>query len=76
MHGGTSLGVGRTGKEEKQGRQRRAGYAVLMPGMSHPTQVYHAVLHGERPAVPPREELPGPDTATFAGLDAYCQLMR
>lgn len=40
------------------------------------TQVFHAVLHGERPPVPLVEELPGLDTAQFGGLDAYCQLMR
>ncbi|KAL4441802.1 hypothetical protein ABPG77_003718 [Micractinium sp. CCAP 211/92] len=34
------------------------------------------VLQGERPQVPPYEALPGPDTASFAGLDAYVQLMR
>ncbi len=26
--------------------------------------------------MPPREALPGPDTASWAGLDAYVQLMR
>ena len=41
-----------------------------------PLQVRRKVLAGERPAVPPREALPGPDTAEFAGLDDYCQLMR
>ncbi|KAL4434012.1 hypothetical protein ABPG75_000453 [Micractinium tetrahymenae] len=34
------------------------------------------VLEGGRPAVQPREALPGPDTAGFEGLDAYLQLMR
>lgn len=41
-----------------------------------PVQVYHAVLHGERPRIPSRKELPGPDPEGFAGLDAYCQLIR
>lgn len=36
----------------------------------------YAILQGERPAVPPRRELPGPDTLAFAGLDQYCALMR
>lgn len=30
---------------------------------------------GERPVVPPREQLPGVDTPQFAGLDAYLELM-
>ena len=34
------------------------------------------MLEGLRPHVPSRASLPGPDTATFAGLDAYIQLMR
>ena len=34
------------------------------------------VLEGLRPEVPPRAELPGPDTATYAGLDAFVQLMQ
>ena len=33
-------------------------------------------MSGGRPDVPPREALPGPDTAGWAGLDAYLQLMR
>ncbi len=33
-------------------------------------------MEGLRPQVPPRIALPGPDTLAFAGLDAYCQLMR
>lgn len=36
----------------------------------------YAVLQGERPEVPPRAALPGPDTLAFTGLDAYIQLMR
>ena len=36
----------------------------------------HAATFHSRAGVPPRKELPGPDTAGFAGLDAYCQLMR
>ncbi len=39
-------------------------------------QIALLVLQGERPQVPPYEALPGPDTASFAGLDAYVQLMR
>lgn len=33
------------------------------------------LLKGERLPIPPREALPGPDTAAFAGLDAYCALL-
>lgn len=39
-------------------------------------QIGHAVVSGERPAVPPRDQLPGPDTADWTGLDSYLQLMR
>ena len=38
--------------------------------------VARSVMSGRRPEVPPREALPGLDTASFAGLSAYCQLMR
>lgn len=34
------------------------------------------VLEGLRPEVPSREELPGPDAATFAGLDDFVALMQ
>lgn len=33
-------------------------------------------MAGERPDIPPWEELPGCDAAAFAGLDEYCQLIR
>lgn len=33
------------------------------------------VIAGVRPELPAPEVLPGPDTAAFAGLDAYCQLI-
>lgn len=39
-------------------------------------QIMYAVLQGERPAIPPRHELPGPDTLSFSGLDAYIALMK
>lgn len=39
-------------------------------------QIVQLVAAGGRPEVPPRRALPGPDSAGFAGLDAYCQLMR
>ncbi len=39
-------------------------------------QIMYAVLQGERPPIPPRRELPGPDTLAFSGLDAYIQLMK
>lgn len=34
------------------------------------------VLDGGRPVVPPLDELPGPDTAQFAGMEAYIELMQ
>lgn len=39
-------------------------------------QIGAKVVAGERLALPPREELPGPDTASFAGLEAYCALIQ
>lgn len=39
-------------------------------------QLAQAVVRGERPPVPPRQQLPGPGAAAFAGLDDYCVLMR
>ncbi|KAI7840643.1 hypothetical protein COHA_005664 [Chlorella ohadii] len=41
-----------------------------------PFKVGATIMAGGRPEVPPREALPGPDTATWSGLDAYLQLMR
>ena len=38
--------------------------------------IAHLVLNGSRPEVPPPGALPGPNPTGFAGLDAYCQLMR
>jgi serine/threonine protein kinase len=34
------------------------------------------VLEELRPEVPSRAELPGPDAATYAGLDAFVELMQ
>jgi serine/threonine protein kinase len=42
----------------------------------NPWQLAAGVISGKRPAVPPREALPGPDTAQFGGLDAYIALMQ
>ena len=39
-------------------------------------QIGAKVVAGERLELPPREALPGPDTAAFAGLDAYCALIQ
>ena len=39
-------------------------------------QVGATIRQGGRPEVPPRQALPGPDTAAWAGLDAYVHLMR
>lgn len=33
-------------------------------------------MDGHRLPIPPRDQLPGPDTARFAGLDAYIALMQ
>ena len=44
-------------------------------GAANPWQLASRVMAGERLEVPPREALPGPDTAGWAGLDAYVQLM-
>lgn len=41
-----------------------------------PFKIMQAVLSGERPVVPPLDALPGPDNASFAGMDSYMQLMR
>ena len=49
--------------------------AMLHP-LAHPMQVAATIRRGGRPDVPPRAALPGPDTAGWAGLEAYVQLMR
>ncbi|PRW51177.1 Serine threonine- kinase CTR1 [Chlorella sorokiniana] len=41
-----------------------------------PFKLGATIRQGGRPDVPPRNQLPGPDTAGWAGLDAYLQLMR
>lgn len=40
------------------------------------SQVRRVVLDGRRPEVQPQDQLPGPDTARWAGLGGYLQLMR
>ena len=45
-------------------------------GVTNPWQVVTMVMDGGRLTVPPREQLPGPDTDTFVGLDDYIGLMR
>lgn len=42
----------------------------------HNKQLGHIIREGGRPEVPARQLLPGSDTAGWADLDAYCQLMR
>lgn len=42
----------------------------------HASQLVSLVVNGGRLAIPPRNELPGLDTPTFAGLDDYIALMR
>ena len=39
-------------------------------------QIPQLVINGGRPEIPSRPNLPGPDTASFASLDAYLALMR
>ena len=45
-------------------------------GAANPWQLASRVMAGERLEVPPREALPGPDTAGWAGLDGYVALMQ
>lgn len=45
------------------------------PALRCPSQIRRLVLEGARPTVPPTADLPGHDTASFARLDAYIQLM-
>ena len=39
-------------------------------------QLVGKLMDGVRLEVPPRDQLPGPDTRSFAGLDDYIALMR
>jgi hypothetical protein len=41
-----------------------------------PFKLGATIRQGGRPEVPARDQLPGPDSASWAGLDAYVQLMR
>ncbi len=41
-----------------------------------PWQLVNLLMNGGHLDIPPREELPGADTPTFAGLDAYIELMK
>ena len=43
---------------------------------ANPWQIVSLVNSGGRLEIPALDRLPGPDTATFNGLDAYCQLLR
>jgi hypothetical protein len=38
-------------------------------------QIVGKLMKGERPLIPAREALPGPDNAQFSGLHAYIALM-
>ena len=55
-------------------QQLRMRTSVLAGSLS--AQVGSTIVAGVRPEVPARKALPGPDTAGWAGLDAYMQLMR
>lgn len=44
--------------------------------LSPPLQLGRDIRQGRRPEVPPPAELPGPGTASWVGLAAYCALMR
>jgi len=39
-------------------------------------QLVGRLMQGMQLAIPPREALPGPDTAGFGGLDSFVDLMR
>ena len=39
-------------------------------------QIVSGLTRGQRPPIPQRDALPGPDSTSFAGLDAYCALMQ
>ena len=54
----------------------RASQLPLFVAQSQLVQVGATIRRGGRPDVPPSSELPGPDAASWAGLDAYLQLMR
>lgn len=60
----------------------RAGSAALehlqdaSSAPHQPPQLVSFVTHGGRPQVPPRDQLPGEDTAQFEGLEAYIDLMQ
>ncbi|KAL4430022.1 hypothetical protein ABPG77_004392 [Micractinium sp. CCAP 211/92] len=41
-----------------------------------PWQLVNLLMNGGHLEIPPREELPGADTPSFEGLDAYIQLMK
>ena len=49
---------------------------VLTLTTLHAGQVIATIRQGGRPEVPPREALPGANTAGWNGLDDYLQLMR
>ena len=44
-------------------------------GVTNPWQVVTVVMDGGRLPIPTRDNLPGPDTDTFEGLDDYIELM-
>ena len=56
-------------------RIRQTGAFTWKPALAC-IQVGATIRRGGRPEVPPREALPGPNTAGWAGLDTYVQLMR
>ncbi|KAI7844166.1 hypothetical protein COHA_002301 [Chlorella ohadii] len=89
---GKALSQGRCAPEVLEGEKATAASDVYSFGMvlfelltwrlpwtfadTSPFKVGATIRRGGRPEVPPREQLPGPDTAGWAGLDAYVQLMR
>lgn len=44
------------------------------PTPTCPCQLVGKLMAGATLPIPPRDQLPGPDTAAFTGLDAYIQL--
>lgn len=47
---------------------------VHTPAPTCPSQLVGKLMAGATLPIPPRDQLPGPDTAAFTGLDTYIQL--
>ena len=51
-------------------------FLTLQALLRAPVQLVSLLMDGGRLEVPPRERLPGADTPSFAGLDAYVALLK